>query len=292
MTSFTWHNGEWFEGEKPVLSPSSNGVWLGSTVFDGARAFEGVAPDLDLHCARSIRSARFLGMEPKQSLDEIYNLAWEGIEKHEKEVALYIRPTFWADEGFIAPDPDSTQFALAVVANPMPDAAGFSACLSTLRRPTPESAPTDAKAACLYPNAGRAMIEAKERGFDNAVMLDAIGNVAEYATSNIFLVKDGVISTPAPNGSFLNGFTRQRVISLLKKAGHDVQERRVTVDELNSADEIFNTGNYGKVIPCIRFEDNDMQPGPIAKLSRELYWDYAHSNTSRVISAEARKIAA
>ena len=94
MTSFTWHKGSWFEGEKAIISPSSNAVWLGSTVFDGARAFEGVAPDLNLHCARSIRSARFLGMSPKHSLDEIYALAWEGIEKHDKDLALYIRPTF------------------------------------------------------------------------------------------------------------------------------------------------------------------------------------------------------
>jgi branched-chain amino acid aminotransferase len=139
-------------------------------------------------------------------------------------------------------------------------------------------APTDAKASCLYPNAGRAIAEARARGFDNAVMLDPMGNVAEFATANLFIVKDGVAVTPAPNGCFLNGITRQRVIKLLREKGQEVVEGRVTPQDLMEADEIFNTGNYGKVMPVIKYEDRELQPGPVYRMARELYWEFSHKH--------------
>ena len=135
---------------------------------------------------------------------EMIELATEGVGKFESGTELYIRPTFWGQEGWIAPDPDSTQFAMLVYESPMPAPAGLRACLSTRRRPAPDQALTDAKASCLYPNAGRELKEAAARGYDNAVILDPNGNVAEFATSNLFMVRDGVAHTPIPNGTFLN----------------------------------------------------------------------------------------
>ena len=137
--------------------------------------------------------------------------------------------------------------------------------------------PTNAKAGCLYPNNGRAVTEAKRRGFDNALVLDMLGNVAETATSNVFMVKDGVVMTPIPNGCFLSGITRARTIALLREAGHEVQERVLTITDFQGADEIFSTGNHSKVVPITRFESRDLQPGPIAAKARRLYWDWAHS---------------
>lgn len=275
--AWSWIQGEWVEGNPPIVGPLSHTLWLSSTVFDGARAFQGVAPDLDLHCARAIRSAQVLGLEPMVTAGEIEELCWDGIRRFPREMALYIRPMFWAEDGFVAPDPDSTRFALTIHEAPMPPASGFTACLSTRRRPTPASAPTEAKAACLYPNAGLALKEARERGFDNAIMLDPIGNVAEFATANLFIAKDGAAHTPVPNGTFLNGITRQRVIGLLRDAGVPVYERTLTVQDVMEADEVFSTGNYAKVVPVTRFEDRDLQPGPVAQRARALYWEFAHS---------------
>ena len=140
-----------------------------------------------------------------------------------------------------------------------------------------ETMPTDAKAGCLYPNNGRAILEAKMRGFDNALVLDMLGNVAETATSNIFLVHDGEVVTPAANGTFLSGITRARTIALLAGQGIEVAERMVSVREFMEADEVFSTGNHSKVVPVVRVEDRHLQPGPVAKKARDLYWDYAHS---------------
>ena len=118
--------------------------------------------------------------------------------------------------------------------------------------------------------------EALNKGYDNAVVLDGLGNVAELATANLWYAKDGEAHTPIANGTFLNGVTKQRVAKLLRKAGVTVHERTITYPELLDADEIFSTGNYGKVIPINRIDGRDLQPGPVYALARKSYWDYAH----------------
>ena len=159
----------------------------------------------------------------------------------------------------------------------MPVPGGISVTKSSFRRPTLESMPTDSKAGCLYPNNARVMREAKARGFDNALVCDALGNVAETATSNVFMAKDGVVHTPAPNGTFLNGITRQRVIQLLRDDGVQVIEGTLRYEDFAAADEIFISGNYSKVMPVLRIDDRDLQPGPFYRKARELYWAFAHS---------------
>lgn len=269
----------WVEGEPLLLGPLTHATWMASVVFDGARAFEGVAPDLDLHCRRLIASARSLGLNPTHTAEQVEAIAREGIAKYPAGTALYIRPMYWAENGaelFVAPDPDSTRFCCSLFERPMPEPGKMSICLSSFRRPAPDMAPTDAKASCLYPNSARALMAAAKKGFDNTVMLDPDGNVAELATANIWIGRDGVAHTPAANGTFLNGVTRQRVASLLGAAGIEVQERTITWDEITAADEVFTTGNLSKVMPITRVEDRELQPGPLFRRARELYWDYAH----------------
>jgi branched-chain amino acid aminotransferase len=280
-TSICYFNGAWREGAVPLMTSATNAAWLANTVFDGARAFEGVTPDLDLHCERVVRSAHSLGLQPTKTAQEILALALEGVGFFPSRTPLYIRPMFWAESGLVLFDPGSTQFALVLTKMPLPDpAAGFTACLSTFRRPAPDQAPTHAKAACLYPLAALAIAEAKRRGFDNAVMRDPIGNVAEFTAQNLMIGRDGSVITPIPNGTFLNGVTRQRVIQLLRTSGVEVIERTVRVEELAEADEIFSTGNHGKVVPCLRYEDRTFAPGRLAAKAREAYWAYAHSAAS------------
>ena len=107
-------------------------------------------------------------------------------------------------------------------------------------------------------------------------MLDALGNVAEFGNSNVFMAKDGVVYTPAPNGTFLDGITRQRVIGLLRGAGVTVVETVLKYEDFLSADEIFSSGNFGKVAPVIRIDDRSLQPGPFYTRARKLYWEFAH----------------
>jgi branched-chain amino acid aminotransferase len=105
--------------------------------------------------------------------------------------------------------------------------------------------------------------------------------VAELATSNIFIGKDGAAHTPIANGTFLCGITRNRVVKLLRDAGTPVYERSITWDEVQDADEIFTTGNYLKVLPITRVETRDLQPGPLYTQARERYWDWAFNTKAR-----------
>ncbi len=278
--TWTYLDGDWHEGNVPIFGPRTHAVWLGSSVFDGARAFEGVMPDLDRHAARVNASALSLGLKPSVDVETMVGLAEDGAKRFAPDAALYIRPMYWAEQGgfmSVPPDPDSTRFLLCMHETPMPPPAGLSLSVSPFRRPTIECMPTDAKAGCLYPNNGRAITEARARGFDNALVRDMLGNVAETGTSNIFMAKDGVVLTPAPNRTFLNGITRQRVITLLREAGQEVLETILTVEDFLDADEIFTTGNYSKVVPVSRIEDRELQPGPMHAKARELYWDWAHA---------------
>ena len=278
--TWTFIEGDWHEGNIAIVGPRSHVMWLGSSVFDGARWFEGVAPDLDLHAARVNASALALGLQPTMTAEEIVGLTLDGLRKFDGNTAVYIRPMYWAEHGGymgVPSDPASTRFCLCLYESPMIPPAGFSLTVSPFRRPSLETMPTNAKAGCLYPNNGRAILEARSRGFDNALVLDMLGNVAETGASNIFMVKDGVAFTPIANGTFLSGITRARTIGLLREAGQAVVEKTLTVADFLGADEIFSTGNHSKVVPVVQIEDRTLQAGPIAARARQLYWDWAHA---------------
>lgn len=277
MDKLAYVDGTWHEGNPSIMGPITQSVWMATAVFDGARAFAGTAPDLDLHCQRLIDSAYVMGLKPMLTAQEIEDIAWEGIAKFPAEAELYIRPMFYAEEGFVIFDPASTRFTLTLLDRPMQKPTGFSATLSRWRRPAPDMAPTEAKAACLYPNAARAIREANAAGFDTAIMLDPNSHVAEFATANLFIVKDGVAHTPAYNRTFLNGVTRRRVMHLLREDGVEVVERSIPFEDVADADEIFSTGNLDKILPATRIGERSLQPGPVTKRARTLYFDWAKS---------------
>jgi branched-chain amino acid aminotransferase len=278
--TWTYFEGRWHEGNVAIMGPRTHAVWLGSSVFDGARAFEGTAPDVDLHCARVNDSAAKLHLKPEVTLARWLDLVAEGRQRFDRDAELYIRPMYWAEQSgpfAVPPDPDSTRWCLSIYETPMPRPVGFSITLSPFRRPTLETMPVNAKAGCLYPNNARALLEAKERGFDNCLLCDMLGNVAELATANVFLVKDGVVFTPMPNGTFLDGITRRRVGKLLREAGEAVVEGTLRYADFEGADEIFASGNYFKLMPIVRIDARSLQPGPVYRKARALYWDFAHA---------------
>jgi branched-chain amino acid aminotransferase len=281
--TWTFFEGDWHRGNTPIMGVRTHGAWLCSSVFDGARAFEGVVPDLDMHLERVNKSAKSFGLNAAVSVGTWRELVADGRRRFAEDAQLYIRPMYWAESGFgggVLFDPGSTNWCLSLYEAPMPEPVGTNITLSPYRRPSAESAPVEAKAGCLYPNGGRALIEAKGRGFGNCLMRDMDGNIAEFANANAFLAREGVVYTPAPNGTFLDGVTRRRVISLLRGAGIEVIEKPLTYGDFESADEIFSTGNYAKVSPIIGIDSRALQPGPMFRRARALYWEYAH-NTAR-----------
>ena len=279
--TWTFYEGAWHPGNHPIMGPRTHAAWLGTTVFDGGRVFEGCAPDLRAHFERVNASATAFLLEPRVSVDKWMALARDGIARFAPDAALYIRPMYWPEHGAagggVRFDPASTRWCLCVYEAPMPAPTGFAVTLSPFRRPTRETAPVESKAGCLYPNGARALMEAYARGFGNCAMLDMLGNVAELANSNLFMAKDGAVHTPAPNGTFLDGITRQRTIALLEADGVAVHQRTMRWEDFRKADEVFASGNFAKVVPVTRVEERELAPGPLWRRARELYWTFART---------------
>ena len=277
----TYFDGTWQKGNVPIINAADHGAWLGSNVFDGARYFNGVAPDLLAHCQRVNNSAEALMLKPSVEANDMVEIIWEGLKQYEADAAVYIRPMYWAIDGdltAIVPNQESVGFSICLEQIPLaPESKTVSLTKTKFRRPVLEDAVVNAKAGCLYPNNARMLVEARSKGFSNALVTDAMGNVAETATANIFMVKDSEVFTPIPNGTFLSGITRARHISNLHAAGINVHETVLTYTDFESADEIFMSGNMNKVTAVTAFEDFQFQIGSITKKVRDLYWDWAMS---------------
>ncbi|MBK5933122.1 branched-chain amino acid aminotransferase [Rhodovulum imhoffii] len=278
----TYFNGTWHDGDIAVMRAGDHGSWLGTTVFDGARAFEGITPDLMAHCARLNRSAEALMITPSHDARTIHDIVLEGLTAYAPDRAVYIRPMYWALEGGdlgVAPKPGATGFAICLEEIPMAPADRATTLTTTrFRRPVLENAVVNAKAGCLYPNNARMLAEARAKGFGNALVADAMGNVAETATANVFMVRDGELFTPIANGTFLAGITRARHIANLRAEGIPVHETVLSFDDFRNAEEVFLSGNMMKVTPVHAFDDVTYRPGPVTTRVRDLYWDWAHSS--------------
>ncbi len=137
---WTWFNGSWHQGDLPVMNSADHGAWLGSAVFDGARSFEGVVPDIEAHCGRVNASAKAMGLNPTHSVEEMVALVHQGLAKFDADAAVYIRPSYWARDGgafVIVPDPESTAFCLTLEQAPMATGeTGQSLCRTRFTRPT------------------------------------------------------------------------------------------------------------------------------------------------------------
>ena len=278
----TFFNGTWHDGDIAVMRAADHGLWQGSSVFDGARMFEAVTPDLDAHCARVNRSARALMITPTVEPDEMVAMIREGLATYAADAAVYIRPMYWALDGSdlgVAPAEGATGFAICLEQVAMPPADRATTLTTTrFRRPVQADNVCNAKAGCLYPNNARMLVEARQKGFGNALVQDAMGNVAESATANVFMVRDGEVFTPIANGTFLAGITRARHIANLRAEGVTVHETVLTLDDVRAADEVFLSGNFAKVTPVSGFDDTAYEIGPVTRRVRELYWDFAHSH--------------
>ena len=275
----TFWEGRWHDGDLAVMRAADHGIWQGTSVFDGARYFDGMYPDLDKHCARVNRSAEALLITPTCAPEDMAAIIREGLQAYGPGQAVYIRPMYWALHGSelgIVPLAGATGFAICLEEVAMPDPSFATTLTRTrFRRPVLEDSVCNAKAGCLYPNNARMLVEAQQKGFGNALVADALGNLAESATANVFLVRDGAVFTPVPNGTFLAGITRARHISNLRAVGVEVQETVLTFADAHAADEIFLSGNFAKVTAVQAFDATVYKTRAMTERVRRLYLDWA-----------------
>lgn len=275
---FIWHNGSlvpWRDAKAHVLN---HGLHYGSSVFEGMRVYNGKPFKLTQHSERLHRSAEILGFKIPYSVQELDDATMEVI-KAQKIVDGYVRPVAWrgSEQMAILTTLTTTQVAIAAWEWPPyytneAKEKGAKLTMAEWRRPDPKTAPSEAKAAGLYMIATMSKNKAYEQGFQEALMLDWQGRVAETTSSNVFFVFDGELHTPIAD-CFLNGLTRQTVIELAKQQGIPVQERRIQPEELKNATEAFMTGSAAEVTPIGSIDDMTFTVGNVTKSLMSAYSD-------------------
>ena len=271
-----WFNGKlvpWRDAKVHVLN---HGLHYGSCVFEGERVYGGRIFKLREHSERLFASARELGFELPYSLGDIEQASL-GVVAEQKIVDGYVRPVAWRGSEMMAVSARKNRIHVAIAAWPWPTyftaearMRGIRLAIAKWRRPAPDTAPTKSKAAGLYMICTLSKHAAEDAGFDDALMLDYRGRIAESTGSNIFLVQDGELHTPVPD-CFLDGITRQTVIELARARGLKVTERAIMPEELVRTQEVFLTGTAVEVTPVGEIGPYKFTVGPV---TRQLMEDY------------------
>jgi len=251
---FIWFDGRLIPWRDAKLHVLSHGLHYASCVFEGERVYGGHIFHLEQHNARLINSAKILGFEIPASMDDLKKASEELVAAN-KIVDGYVRPIAWRGSEQMGVSAEQSKIHLAIACwewpayfSPEARAKGIRMMQSRWARPAPHTAPVHSKASGLYMICTMAKHEANAAGFDDALMLDWRGQLAEGTGANLFLVINGEIHTPTPD-CFLNGITRQTVIGLAKARGIKVVERAIMPDELAKADEVFLTGSAAEITP-------------------------------------------
>lgn len=263
----------WREAKLHVLSHS---LHYGSAVFEGERVYHGRIFKLREHSQRLRRSSELLGYELPYSVEEIEQASQTVVAQNGIETG-YVRPIAWRGSEVIGVSAKGAKAHVAIAAFPWPayygDEArrqGIRLMTSTWRRPAANCAPTASKAAGLYMICTLSRDAAEAAGYQDALMLDYRGQVAEATGANFFMVLKGELHTPIPD-CFLDGITRRTVIDLARQRGIRVIERAIFPEELAQAEEVFLTGTAVEVIPVSCIDQQTYRVGPI---TRQLQADY------------------
>ena len=254
----------------------THGLHYASCVFEGERVYNNRVFKLREHSERLIYSGKQLGFTIPWTLEQIERATLETIEAQGYADA-YVRPVAWRGSEMMGVSAQQSKIHLAIAAwewpsyfSPEARLRGISLKSAPWKRPSPECAPVHAKAAGLYMICTLSKHAAEAAGYDDALMLDWRGHVAESTGANIFLVIGGKLHTPTPD-CFLDGITRRSVIGLAKARGYEIVERTIMPDELASADEIFVTGTAAEVTPVGKIDDMTFTVGPVSKALMEDY---------------------
>ncbi|HZH25614.1 MAG TPA: branched-chain amino acid aminotransferase [Azospirillaceae bacterium] len=273
---FIWYDGQLIPWRDAKLHVLSHGLHYASCVFEGERVYNGNVFKLTEHSQRLIDSARILGFEIPYSVQEI-DAATNAVVKANNMVDAYVRPVAWRGSEMMGVAAQQTKIHVAIATWVWPSyfppevkAQGIKLTLSKWRRPSPDSAPTASKAAGLYMICTMSKHAAENAGFNDALMLDWRGQVAECTGANVFFVQDGVLHTPTPD-CFLDGITRRTVMGLARDRGIKVVERAIFPEELKTFDEFFIVGTAAEVTPIGQLDDLRFQVGPITRMLMDDY---------------------
>lgn len=284
-----WSDGALIPWRDCKIHVLSHGLHYASCVFEGERVYDGRIFKLREHSERLVGSGRILGFEIPYSVAEI-NQACRDLVAAMGIQDGYVRPVAWSGSEMMGVSAQQTKIHLAIATWVWPtyftmDARmrGLKLRISEWRRPAPDTAPTKSKAAGLYMIATMSKHKAESNGFEDALLLDWRGYIAESTGANFFMVKKGELHTPIPE-CFLDGITRRTVMDLARQRGIAIHERHIKPEELAGADEVFITGTAAEVTPVSQIDDYKIAVGPIC---RQLAEDYERLVRSKQAKASA-----
>ncbi len=287
-----WFNGElvpWRDARPHVLT---HGLHYASCVFEGERVYGGEIFKLTEHSERLVHSGRVLDFEIPYTVAEI-DRASNDIVAAQNIADGYVRPVAWRGAEMMGVSAQQNQIHLVIAAwewpayfTPEARLKGIRMAISKWRRPAPDTAPTDSKAAGLYMICTLSKHAAEKDGYNDALMLDWRGRIAEATGANIFLVQDGVLHTPTPD-CFLDGITRRTVIGLAKARGYEVVERAIMPEELAMTDEVFLAGTAVEVTPVREIDQYSFEVGEVTRHMVEDYDTLVQRRDKKAAAARA-----
>ena len=270
---------DWSEAKLHVLS---HGLHYASSVFEGERAYNGKIFKDNEHTQRLVNSAATLGFEIPYNIEEIKKIKKNVLEVNNISDG-YIRPVAWRGSEMMGISAQENTIHFAVAAwkwpsyfSPEAKLKGIRLSISKWRRPDPQTAPVNTKASGLYMICTLSKHEAEKNGYDDSLMLDYRGYVAEATGANIFFIKNNELFTPIPD-CFLDGITRRTVIQIAQNEGIKVNEKRIVLEDLKDFEQCFVTGTAAEITPVNTIDDFRFSPGNLTKLLIEKYADITSS---------------
>jgi len=285
-TEFIWMNNKIVNWKDAKIHVLSHALHYGSGVFEGIRVYKAEKGSsvfrLKEHVDRLFKSADSLYMKIPYSKKQITDAIKETVRVNKLEEG-YIRPIVFYGYGKMGLNPEGASVDVAIAVWPWAAYIGDSAKVitSSFIRIHPKSMKADAKVTGHYINSILASLEAKEKGADEALLLDYKKNVAEGPGENIFVVKDGKITTPRLNRQILPGITRNSVIEIARGLGYEVEEKDIKPEELLDADELFFTGTAAEITPIIKLDNKNFEKGKITGKLKNNFMDIVHGKDKK-----------
>lgn len=282
LSKFVWLDGKYVTSDKAKVPVTTHAIHYGTSVFEGIRAYWNSKNlfvfRLEDHMKRFRNSGKFYSISLNFTNKQIENAIINLCKKNNMKKSCYIRPFYFVgDYGINLHVTEKAPTNVAIFMFPFGDLfnkKGITAGVSSWRKFSISSTPPQAKMGGNYLNSILATQEAKRNGYDEAILLDKLGNVSEAPGENIFIVKEDEIITPPLSSSALAGITRDSIFELAKDRGYKVVIREITRSELYIADEVFLSGTAAEITPIIRIDQNIIGNGKVGIITSELISDY------------------
>ncbi len=293
LMKYVWVNGKLIPEKEATIPILTHALHYGTSIFEGIRAYWN-SDNNNLyvfrardHYVRFHDSAKIMSIKVGYSVDELIDATVELLRANDVHEDVYIRPITFVSASTVNLDIRNLDVTTAIITVPFGhylEPKGIKAKVVSWLRVHNSMFPMKAKVSGIYVNSVIAIIDAKVSGFDEAILLNRDGYVAEGSGENIFIIKDGILYTPPVYDSILEGITRDTVITIARDLGLTVTEKRITREELYTADEVFFTGTAAEVTPVVNIDGRVIgngEPGPIALKVRSYYMDVVHGRVSK-----------